>query len=68
MPLKSGSSKATISTNIATERNAGKSPAQAAAIAFSEARRTRASSGPAVPRAPEHPAHPMRHGRHRPTS
>lgn len=38
MPLKEGSSRATISTNIATEINAGKPPKQAEAIAFSKAR------------------------------
>jgi hypothetical protein len=40
MPLKSGSSEKTISENIATERNAGKQPKQAEAIAYSEAKRT----------------------------
>lgn len=39
MPLKKGSSRATISKNIATERRAGKPADQAAAIAYSEARR-----------------------------
>jgi hypothetical protein len=38
MPLKSGSSKETISQNIATERRHGKSAEQAAAIAFAKAR------------------------------
>jgi hypothetical protein len=38
MPLKSGSSKETISSNIGTEINAGKDPKQAAAIAYSKAR------------------------------
>lgn len=38
MPLIQGSSPATISKNIATEINAGKPPAQAAAIAYSTAR------------------------------
>jgi len=38
MPLVSGSSQATISKNIATEINAGKSSKQAAAIAYSKAR------------------------------
>ncbi len=37
MPLKSGSSKKVISKNIATEIKAGKSPAQAKAIALSKA-------------------------------
>jgi hypothetical protein len=39
MPLKSGSSKATISKNIATEMNAGKPQKQAVAIAYSQARK-----------------------------
>lgn len=40
MPLKSGSSQETISSNIATERRAHPSmdPKQAAAIAYSKAR------------------------------
>lgn len=38
MPLESGSSKATISNNIATEVRAGKPQKQAAAIAYSKAR------------------------------
>jgi hypothetical protein len=39
MPLEAGKSQATISKNIATERNAGKPERQAIAIAESEARR-----------------------------
>ena len=38
MPLKSGSSQATISANIRTERAAGKPERQAVAIAESKAR------------------------------
>lgn len=37
MPLKKGSNKKTISKNIATEIKAGKPVKQAAAIAYSEA-------------------------------
>jgi hypothetical protein len=40
MPLKKGKSRAVISSNIATERNAGKRPDVAAAIAYSEARKS----------------------------
>lgn len=41
MPLKSGKSKKVISQNIATEIRAGKSRAQAAAIAYSKAGKSR---------------------------
>lgn len=41
MPLKSGSSNKTISSNIRTEINAGKDPKQAAAIAYSKAGRSK---------------------------
>lgn len=41
MPLEKGSSEATISKNIATEIDAGKPRDQAAAIAFSEAGKSR---------------------------
>ena len=41
MPLKHGSSKKTISKNIATEIRAGKKPKQAAAIAYSVAKKSR---------------------------
>ena len=40
MPLKSGSSKATVSSNIKTEMEHGKPQKQAVAIALSEARRS----------------------------
>ena len=40
MPLESGSSRETIGHNIATEIRAGKKPAQAIAIAYSNARKT----------------------------
>ena len=39
MPLKEGHSQKTISKNIGTEINAGKDPKQAAAIAYSVARK-----------------------------
>lgn len=39
MPLKSGKSKKTIQANIKTEIAAGKPPKQAAAIAYSKARK-----------------------------
>ncbi len=45
MPLKRGSSRKTISKNIATEVRAGKKPAQAAAIAYSMARKARSKKG-----------------------
>ena len=41
MPLKRGSSRATVSQNIRTEIAAGKPQKQAVAIALSEARRTK---------------------------
>ena len=50
MPLKRGSSKQTISRNIATERRHGKPPKQAVAIALAQARRTKRKGGPSVPR------------------
>lgn len=40
MPLKKGSSKATISSNIRTEVKAGKPVKQAAAIAYSVAKKS----------------------------
>ena len=41
MPLKKGSSKATISQNIRTEMHAGKPQKQAIAIAMSKAGKSR---------------------------
>ena len=40
-PLKKGSGKAVIQENIKREIDAGKPPKQAAAIAYSEARRSK---------------------------
>lgn len=48
MPLQSGSSRETISHNIATEVNAGKPAKQAEAIAFATARRSDASKSRTV--------------------
>ena len=41
MPLKTGTSKETVSSNIATEMNAGKPQKQAIAIAYSKAGKSR---------------------------
>lgn len=41
MPLESGSSQKTISDNIRTEVRAGRDPKQAAAIAYSVARKSK---------------------------
>ena len=45
MPLKSGSSKATISANIRTEMHAGKPQRQAVAIAMHKAGKSRPRGG-----------------------
>lgn len=45
MPLQNGTSKETISKNIATERQAGKPEDQAIAIGYSEARESAKKEG-----------------------
>ncbi len=45
MPLKSGYSQKTISTNIGTEVKAGRDPKQAAAIVYSQARKSAKKAG-----------------------
>lgn len=44
MPLKKGSSKATVQSNIKKEISMGKKPSQAAAIAYSEAKKSKSSA------------------------
>lgn len=44
MPLKKGSSKKTIQSNIKTEIASGKSPKQATAIAYSKAGKSKSFS------------------------
>ena len=60
MPLKSGSSKATIAQNIRAERAAGKPQKQAVAIALNKAR----ESGGSIP-APKRHGQTMRTGGHK---
>lgn len=45
MPLKKGSSKKTISSNIRELRHSGRSQRQAIAIAYSQARRSKSKKG-----------------------
>ena len=49
MPLKEGSSEATISSNIAELRNAGHKEKQAVAIAYSEAGKSKDDGEPEMP-------------------
>jgi hypothetical protein len=53
MPLRDGTSRATIGENIKTEENAGRPRPQAIAIALHTARK----SGPGIPRPGEHEPH-----------
>jgi len=60
MPLKKGSSQATISKNIRTEMGAGKPQKQAVAIALDIARRTaKAGGGPIDPTLPTYTGVPL---------
>jgi len=50
MPLKAGSSREAVASNIETEIGAGKPQKQAVAIALSEARRTGGGNVPPKPK------------------
>lgn len=56
MPLKKGSDKKTISSNIATEMNAGKPQRQAIAIAYHVAGKSKGK--------PSHRKHPVNRNSH----
>jgi len=59
MPLKKGSSKAVVSSNIGELVKSGHPQKQAIAIALSESRKKRAAGGNLVPKVPKVPSAPV---------